>query len=103
MVGAAAAVEKLGKTGKVFVSGASNPDAVRQYVKAGIIRETPLWDEVKEGQLVMHVARLAANNALKDNDTFTVDGLGSFTVKDKVIVFSDPLVFNAGNIDQYKF
>jgi ABC-type sugar transport system substrate-binding protein len=103
VVGAAAAVEKLGKTGKVFVAGASNPDAIRQYVKAGIIKETPLWDEVKEGELVMHVARLAANKALKDNDSFTVDGLGSFTVKDKVIVFSEPLIFNADNIDQYKF
>ena len=103
VVGAAAAIEKLGKTGKVFTTGASNPDAVRQYVKAGIIKETPLWDEVKEGQLVMYVARLAANGALKDNDSFTAPGLGTFEVKDKVIVFSEPLVFDAANIDQYKF
>ena len=103
VVGAAAAIEKLGKTGKVFTTGASNPDAVRQYVKAGIIKATPLWDEVKEGQLVMYVARLAANGALKDNDSFTAPGLGTFEVKDKVIVFSEPLVFTADNIDQYKF
>ncbi|MDQ0009195.1 ABC-type sugar transport system substrate-binding protein [Luteibacter jiangsuensis] len=102
-VGAAAAVEKLGKTGKVFVTGCSNPDAIRQYVKSGVIKASPLWDEVKEGQLVMHVARLAANNALKPNDTFSVPGLGNYTVKDKVIIFSEPLVFTADNIDQYKF
>ncbi|RYB02342.1 substrate-binding domain-containing protein [Lichenibacterium ramalinae] len=103
VVGAAAAIEKLGKTGKVFTTGASNPDAVRQYVKSGVIKETPLWDEVKEGQLVMYVARLAANGALKDNDTFTAPGLGTYEVKDKVIVFSEPLIFDASNIDQYKF
>jgi ABC-type sugar transport system substrate-binding protein len=102
-VGAAAAVQKLGKTGKVFVTGCSDPDAIRQYVKAGIIKASPLWDEVKEGQLVMHVARLAANNALKPNDHLSVPGLGDFEVKDKVIIFSEPLVFTAENIDQYKF
>ena len=102
-VGAAAAVEKLGKTGHVFVTGCSDPDSIRQYVKSGIIKESPLWDEVKEGELVMYVARLAANNALKANDTFTAGDLGTFNVKNKVIVFSKPLVFTAANIDQYQF
>jgi hypothetical protein len=32
-----------------------------------------------------------------------VPGLGDFEVKDKVIIFSEPLVFTAENIDQYKF
>ena len=103
VVGAAAAIEKLGKTGKVFTTGASDPDAIRQYVKAGIIKASPLWDEVKEGQLVMYVARLAANGALKADDTFTAPGLGTYEVKNKVIVFSEPLIFDASNIDQYKF
>jgi ABC-type sugar transport system substrate-binding protein len=102
-VGAAAAVKKLGRTGKVFVTGASDPDSIRQYVKDGIIKASPLWNEVKEGELVMNVARLAADNKLKPNDTFTVKGLGTYTVKNKVIVFSKPLVFTAANIDQYHF
>ena len=102
-VGAAAAVEKLGRTGKVFVTGCSDPDSIRQYVKSGIIKESPLWDEVKEGELVMYVARLAANNAIQRDGSFTAGDLGSFTAKDGVIVFSTPLVFDAGNIDQYKF
>ncbi len=102
-VGAAAAVEKLGKTGKVFVTGCSDPDSIRQYVKSGIIKESPLWDEVKEGALVMYVARLASNNALKANDTFTAGDLGTFKVNNKVIVFSKPLIFTADNIDQYQF
>ncbi len=102
-VGAAAAVEKLGMTGKVFVTGCSDPDSIRQYVKSGIIRESPLWDEVKEGMLVMYVARLAANNAIQPNGSFTAGDLGSFTVKDRVIVFSQPLVFDKTNIDNYHF
>jgi ABC-type sugar transport system substrate-binding protein len=102
-VGAAAAVEKLGRTGKVFVTGCSDPDSIRQYVKSGVIKASPLWDEVKEGALVMYVARLAANNAIQANSTFTAGDLGTFTAKDKVIVFSEPLVFDASNIDQYHF
>lgn len=102
-IGAAEAVKKLGKIGKVFVTGASDPDSIRQYVKKGIIKASPLWDEVKEGQLVMYVSRLAANGALKANDHFEAPGLGSFDVKNRVIVFSKPLVFTADNIDQYHF
>ncbi len=102
-VGAAAAVEKLGKTGHVFVTGCSDPDSIRQYVASGIIRESPLWDEVKEGELVMYVARLAANNAIKPDDSFTAGDLGTFTAKNRVIVFSTPLVFDKTNIDQYHF
>ena len=102
-VGAAAAVEKLGRTGKVFVTGCSDPDSIRQYVKSGIIKASPLWDEVKEGELVMTVARLAANGAIGPNSTFAAGDLGSFTAHDKVIVFSTPLVFTAENIDQYQF
>ena len=103
VVGAAAAVEKLGRSGKVFVTGCSDPDAIRQYVKSGTIRATPLWDEVKEGQLVMYVARLAANGAIGPDSTFTAGDLGTFTAKNKVIVFSKPLVFDKNNIDNYHF
>ena len=102
-VGAAAAVQKLGLTGKVVVGGCSDPDSIRQYVKAGVIKESPLWDEVKEGELVMYVARLAYNNAIQRNGTFTAGDLGTFTAKDGVIIFSTPLIFNAQNIDQYQF
>ncbi len=102
-VGAAAAVEKLDRTGKVFVTGCSDPNAIRQYVKSGIIKQSPLWDEVKEGQLVVTVARLAANNAIQPNGSFDAGPLGRFDVKDRVIVFSEPLIFDASNIDQYQF
>ncbi|GBQ18832.1 autoinducer 2 ABC transporter substrate-binding protein [Acidiphilium acidophilum] len=102
-VGAAAAVKKLNRVGKVFVTGCSDPNSIRQYVKDGIIKASPLWNEVKEGELVMNVARLAADNKLKPNDTFTVKGLGNYTVKNKVIVFSKPLIFTAANISQYHF
>jgi len=67
------------------------------------LTERLLWDEVEEGELVTYVARLAANNALKDGDTFTAGDLESFTVKNKAIVFSEPLVFSKDNIDQYLF
>jgi ABC-type sugar transport system substrate-binding protein len=102
-VGAAAAIEKLGLQGKVFTTGASDPNSIRQYVKDGVIKASPLWDEVGEGKLVMYVARLAVNHALKSGDTFTVPGLGTYTVNGKVIIFSEPLVFTADNIGKYNF
>ena len=67
------------------------------------LTERPLWEEVEEGELVTYVARLAVNNALKDGDTFSAGDLGTFTVKNKAIVFSEPLVFTKDNIDQYLF
>ena len=67
------------------------------------LTERLLWDEVEEGELVTYVARCAANNALKDGDTFTAGDLGTFYVKNKAIVFSEPLVFTKDNIDQYLF
>jgi len=102
-VGAAVAIEKLGLQGKVFTTGASDPNSIRQYVKDGVIKASPLWDEVGEGKLVMYVARLAVNHALQPDGTFTVPGLGTYTVNNKVIVFSKPLVFTADNIDKYQF
>jgi hypothetical protein len=37
------------------------------------------------------------------NGSFTAGNLGSFNVKDGIIVFSKPLVFTKANIDQYQF
>ncbi|MEU9207638.1 substrate-binding domain-containing protein [Streptomyces sp. NPDC048415] len=101
--GAAEAVQKLGKTGKVFVTGTSDPASIRQYVKSGIIACSPLWDETKEGQLVMQVARLAHDNKIGPNSTFTAGDLGTFTAKNGVITFSKPLVFTKSNIDDYQW
>jgi ABC-type sugar transport system substrate-binding protein len=99
--GAAEAVGKLGKTGKVFVTGTSDPASINQYVKSGVIPCSPLWDETKEGQLVMYVARLAHDKKIGPNSTFTAGGLGTFTAKNGVITFSKPLVFTKENIDDY--
>ena len=51
----------------------------------------------------MYVARLAANGAIGPDSTFTAGDLGSFTAKNRVIVFSKPLVFDKNNIDNYHF
>jgi hypothetical protein len=67
------------------------------------LTERLIWDDVEEGELVTYVARLAANDALKDGDAFTAGDLETFTVKNKAVVFSEPLVFSKDNIDQYLF
>jgi hypothetical protein len=67
------------------------------------LTERLIWDDVEEGELVTYVARLAANNALKDGDAFTAGDLETFTVKNKAVVFSEPLAFSKDNIGQYLF
>lgn len=98
---AAEAVTKLGLQGKVFVTGCSDAASIKQYVLSGVIPYSPLWDEVKEGQLVMYVARLAANNQMPKNGTFTAGDLGTFQVNDGVIIFGKPLIFTKDNINNY--
>jgi ABC-type sugar transport system substrate-binding protein len=101
--GAAEAVKKLGKTGQVVVTGSSDPASIRQYVKSGIIPCSPLWDETKEGELVMQVSRLAADGKIQPNSTFKAGNLGTFTAKNGVIIFSEPLIFTKDNIDNYQW
>ncbi|HTK10675.1 MAG TPA: substrate-binding domain-containing protein [Ktedonobacteraceae bacterium] len=98
---AAEAVDKLGLQGKVFVTGCSDPASIKQYVLNGTIPYSPLWDEVREGQVVMYVARLAANNAMPKNGSVKLGNLGTWQVNDGVLIFSQPLIFTKDNINQY--
>lgn len=98
---AAEAIDKLGLQGKVFVDGCSDAASIKKYVLNGTIPYSPLWDEVKEGKLVMYVARMAANNQIPKNGTFTAGDLGQYTVKNGVIIFSKPLIFTKDNISNY--
>ncbi len=70
---------------------------------ANTLMEGPLWNEVEEGELLTYVARSAANNVLRDGDTFTTGYLGTFTFKNETIVFNEPLVFTKDNIDRRQF
>ncbi len=106
--GALAAVQALGKVGKIGVFGIGDPNPNQKYFANGSLTGLFLWDEVKEGELIAYVARLAADGKMPAaGGSFTAGSLGSFTVSDSpapgTIIFSAPLEFTKANYLQYNF
>jgi ABC-type sugar transport system substrate-binding protein len=106
--GALAAVQALGKVGKIGVFGIGDPNPNQKYFANGSLTGLFLWDEVKEGELIAYVARLVADGQMPAaGGTFTAGGLGTFTVSSSpapgTIIFSKPLEFTKANYLQYNF
>ena len=106
--GALAAVQALGKVGKIGVFGIGDPNPNQKYFANSSLTGLFLWDEVKEGELIANVARLVADGKMPvAGGTFTAGSLGTFTVSDSpapgTIIFSKPLEFTKDNYTQYNF
>jgi AI-2 transport system substrate-binding protein len=106
--GALAAVQALGKVGKIGVFGIGDPNPNQKYFANGSLTGLFLWDEVKEGELIAYVARMVADGKMPAaGGTFTAGSLGTFTVSDSpapgTIIFSKPLEFTKANYLQYNF
>jgi ABC-type sugar transport system substrate-binding protein len=106
--GALAAVQALGKVGKIGVFGIGDPNPNQKYFANGSLTGLFLWDEVNEGELIAYVARLLVDGKMPAaGGTFTAGSLGSFTVSDSpapgTIIFSKPLEFTKANYLQYNF
>jgi AI-2 transport system substrate-binding protein/rhamnose transport system substrate-binding protein len=106
--GALAAVQALGKVGKIGVFGIGDPNPNQKYFANGSLTGLFLWDEVNQGELVAYVARLLVDGKMPAaGGTFTAGSLGTFTVSDSpapgTIIFSKPLEFTKANYLQYNF
>jgi len=106
--GALAAVQALGKVGKIGVFGIGDPNPNQKYFANGSLTGLFLWNEVQEGELIAYVARLVADGKMPAaGGTFTAGNLGTFTVSDSpapgTIIFSKPLEFTKANYMQYNF
>ena len=106
--GALAAVQALGKVGKIGVFGIGDPNPNQKYFANGSLTGLFLWDEVKEGELIAYVARMVADGQMPAaGGSFTAGSLGTFTVSDSpapgTIIFSKPLEFTKANYMQYNF
>ena len=78
---AAQAVENLGKSGKIAVTGFTTPSVIKPYIERGVVKRGGLWDCVKQGALSVYVAdMLLKGNALKVGDEFEVPGIGKCRV-----------------------
>jgi len=103
---AARAVKDQNMTGKIFVTGLGTPNALRDYVKGGIIPEFALWNVPNLGYLTVYAMDAIASGKIKGNpgDTFTAGKLGSYTIgQDGTILLGPPFIFNKDNIDTMHF
>jgi len=105
---ALAAVQALGKVGKIGVFGIGDPNPNQKYFANGSLTGLFLWDEVNLGKLIAYVARLLVDGKMPAaGGTFTAGSLGEFTVSDSpaagTIIFSKPLGFTKDNYQQYNF
>jgi rhamnose transport system substrate-binding protein len=102
--GAAEAVEQLGKSGEVIVTGLGVPSEARPYVKSGTIPEFVLWNPTDLGYLTVHVAVAQAKGEMPTSGTFEAGRLGEVElIEEDVVLLGPPFRFNAENIDEFDF
>jgi ABC-type sugar transport system substrate-binding protein len=106
--GALAAVQALGKAGKIGVFGIGDPNPNQKYFANGSLTGLFLWNEVQEGELIAYVARDIYDGTMPAaGGSFTAGSLGTFTVSNSpapgTIIFSKPLEFTKANYLQYNF
>ena len=99
---AAKAVRDAGKSGEIYVTGLSLPSMVGEYVTDGTIEKFVLWDAVDLGYLTVHIAHRLLEGPLTPG-TYDFGRLKGIEVRDGQAILGPPLVFDAANIDQYKF
>lgn len=105
--GLAQAVKVAGKQGKVFATGITTPNMLKEYMKEGIVPEFILWNPVELGYLTVWTAKyLLDGNSLPENEPFEVPGISTKPIyypESKELVLGAPLVFTPENIDQFDF
>jgi len=102
--GVAEAVRQLGLTGKVKVTGNTDPILAKPYIDAGVIKRAVLWNPEDLGYLAVHVAKRQVDGTLPKSGSFEAGRLGKvkLTKRDEVLL-GPPLVYSAKDVDRYKF
>jgi ABC-type sugar transport system substrate-binding protein len=102
--GAADAVQKAGRAGKVAVVGLSTPSSMAPFVEKGVVRTVILWNPVDLGYLSIHVARALVKGELKPGAvSITAGRLGSKEIVGDQVMLGPPMRFTKENIAQYDF
>lgn len=102
--GAAEAIRNARAADRVFLTGLSTPNMMREYVKDGTVKKFVLWNAVDLGYLTVRVAVAAARGEIKPGATsFDAGRLGSVKVVGDEVILGDPIVFDSNNIDQFDF
>lgn len=102
--GAAQAVERAGKGGKIAVVGLSTPKEMAGFVDRGVVKTVILWNPVDLGYLTVYAARAAVRGELKPGrKTFKAGRLGEKQIVGDQILLGDPMEFSKENIHNFDF
>jgi ABC-type sugar transport system substrate-binding protein len=102
--GAATALEKSDRAGKVALTGLSSPSTMRKWVENGTVKTVVLWNPVDLGYLTIFAAKALAVGALKPGASGLEAGrLGKKQVEKDQVLLGDPMLFAKENIGKYDF
>jgi ABC-type sugar transport system substrate-binding protein len=103
--GAAEAVKRSGRIGRVAVVGNSTPGKMRPYIMQGVLESFYLWDPRELGALTVRVAKALLDGGALQPGT-TLPGYGALTLSERdptTVIMARPIRFTKDNIDQYDF
>jgi len=102
--GAATALEKSGRAGKVALTGLSSPKTMRKWVDNGTVKTVVLWNPVDLGYLTIYAAKALCAGTLKPGATQVEAGrLGTKPVEGDRVVLGEPMLFTKENIGKFDF
>ena len=103
--GAAEALRKANASDRVFLTGVSTPNAMRGFVKEGVVKSFVLWNPVDLGYLAVAVANAAVNNQVNmaPSSSFKAGRIGPVKLEGDQVILGNPIVFDKSNIDNYDF
>lgn len=103
--GAAEALKRAGKAGKIALVGHSTPSQMKKYLEEGVLQCFFLWDPRALGDLTVRMAKLLID-ATKIEEGMEVPGFGRIhlsTSDSKVVILSPPVKFTRENVANYDF
>jgi len=102
--GAAEALRKEKAHDRVFLTGLSTPNSMREYVKQGVVKRFVLWNPVDLGYLAVYSAKGVVEGSITESTSSIVAGrLGQIRIANHEVLLGDPTIFHAGNIDEFDF
>lgn len=103
--GVAQAVQNAGLTGDVAVIGYGSPNTAREFVHAGVMETTVLWDVKDLGYLtVWTMQHLAEGGELEEeNDVPGLDDPVEYDSDNEQLILGPPTIFDESNIDDFDF
>lgn len=102
--GAAEALRKENAYDRVFLTGLSTPNSMREYVKTGVVKRFVLWNPVDLGYLAVHTAKGVADGSItQSTSSFEAGRLGEIQISNHEVLLGAPMIFDAGNIDEFDF